>query len=577
MPTLIKAADESLSFKFQDSCKSSINYRTLSIGLVLVLCLSAATYIVLALNCPKFNRAEVFFAECAREMLRASNLVTPLYHSQPFFDKPVLVYWLIIGAFKTFGTSHFVARIPSIISALALIAVSGATAGALAGLEGGLLAAMALGSSFMFMSFAALCMSDMPLVLFDTITLGLLYLGTVLEHKRNLLWWLASASMGLAFLTKGPVGIVLPTISFLLYMSLSRQLAMIKLRHLGTGLLTATVLAAPWFIAAFKANGTGAMYWFFVRENLQRFAGSTYDTHRPIWFMVTSLMGGFLPWSVFLPFILASSIRQWRVGTKSAALRLELFLWLWIAVVTGFFSISRGKIDYYCLPAYPACAILVGLHLSAWLKNNGLPAVLTGWALALSMVLSGGASCIFLSQIFDSQPPSQWLLVPASLIAASILAVFSLSRKRYFQAYALSFVGISLAAIGFGLQVLPLLSSMQPPIDYATVIRQGPLNSTVGIYKTLDNWIDEVTFQTGREPVKIETVEQLAKFLQSPQPVYAMVPQDSFDQLPTNVLSQVRVISCRPFLAHSLNPGYVIQNRGHLNDGQPLLLVTQRQ
>src|SRR5262249_43716470 len=130
--------------------------------------------------------------------------------------------------------------------------------------------------------------------------------------RRNQMWWLAATTMGFAFLTKGPVGIVLPTACFLGFLGLTRQLSLIKLRHVLAGAATIIAVSLPWWIAAYKANGTGAVVYFFVRENPIRFAGSTYDTHKPIWFMLVSLMTGFAPWSLFLPLVLWSSVQKWR-------------------------------------------------------------------------------------------------------------------------------------------------------------------------------------------------------------------------------------------------------------------------
>src|SRR5262249_18625568 len=172
--------------------------------------------------------------------------------------------------------------------------------------------------------------------------------------RRTLLWWLASVSMGLAFLIKGPVGLVLPGLSFLLYMGITRQLSLIKPLHVLAGAATAAIVASPWFLAAYHANGAGSMQYFFVHENLERFGGQTYDSHRPIWFMFTAFLSGFAPWSVLLPLVLIGSVRKWKEGLVWPEARRELYLWLWIAVVTLFFSLSRGKIDYYELPTYPA-------------------------------------------------------------------------------------------------------------------------------------------------------------------------------------------------------------------------------
>jgi 4-amino-4-deoxy-L-arabinose transferase-like glycosyltransferase len=95
--------------------------------LLCIVALAGAMYATFAVSWVKFSRAEVFFSECAREMIAQNNLVTPLYHNQPFFDKPIWAYWLIISMFKTFGVSHWAARVPSIIASICTIALTAFT------------------------------------------------------------------------------------------------------------------------------------------------------------------------------------------------------------------------------------------------------------------------------------------------------------------------------------------------------------------------------------------------------------------------------------------------------------------
>src|SRR5271154_1498901 len=92
------------------------------LGLIFIISLAAAAYTAVAFFWIKFSRAEVFFAECSREMMSSNNFITPLYHQHAFFDKPIFVYWLIIGMFKLLGINHLAARVPSIIASLITIA-----------------------------------------------------------------------------------------------------------------------------------------------------------------------------------------------------------------------------------------------------------------------------------------------------------------------------------------------------------------------------------------------------------------------------------------------------------------------
>src|SRR4030095_7776828 len=100
---------------------NDISSQAFGLGLALVVVLAAILYLSLGWSWEKFSRAEVFFAECAREMLRDGNFIPPLFHGRPFFDKPIFIYWLIVGMFKTFGVSHLAARIPSIVAAATTI------------------------------------------------------------------------------------------------------------------------------------------------------------------------------------------------------------------------------------------------------------------------------------------------------------------------------------------------------------------------------------------------------------------------------------------------------------------------
>lgn len=559
-----------------ESCRENIAPRGRFLrNLGLVLALAALLFVCVAYGWPKFSRAEVFFAECAREMLRNHNFVTPLYHGHPFFDKPILIYWLIIGCFQTFGISHLVARIPSIIGALAAAGITGFVTGMAAGTMSGLLAAMALSSAFMYFAFAACSMSDMLLTMFDVITLFLLYAGAASSRRRTLLWWLASVSMGSAFLTKGPVGLVLPAVSFALYLAITGQLKLIKPIHVLIGGATAAIVASPWFLAAYFANGTGAMQYFFLHENVERFAGSTYDTHRPFWFMVTSFFTGFAPWSIFLPFAFAGSVRKWRHNFGGVEAKRELFLWLWIFIVVSFFSFSRGKIDYYALPAYPAAAVLVGMYLSAWIKSGNRTALFAGWLLCGALAVAGSGCLIILPRIVVGTSFVHWMLMPAALMLASLLGAVCMLHREYFKAHVMVFMGVCLSAAGFALQVLPAIVDMQPVLSYVRVVRESSPDTTIGIYSSLENWIDEILFQTDRESVKVSSRKELLAFLSGKEAVLLIVPEDQIVNLPVEALSNLRIMQSRAYIAHSLNPGFALKRKGMLAAGVPLLLVTK--
>ncbi len=519
--------------------------------LLIILSLAAVTYAALAFNWNKFSRAEVFFAECAREMLVSGNFITPLYHNQPFFDKPIFVYWLIIGMFKTFGVSHFAARVPSIVASLVTIGCTAFAGARLFGRRSGLLAGAILTSAFMYLSFSYLCMSDMFLVMFDTVSLIFIYAGMRFLQQRTTFWRIAAISTGLSFLTKGPVGVVLPVAASLVYMALTKRLSFIKAGHVLWAAIALIVIASPWFYAAYFANGTSALIHFFVQENLQRFAGSTYDGHKPFWYTICSFFLGFAPWSILLPpaFIwfcknlskpnnrvpgqikvtddlnyepmsvkIAPRLSLTSMSLLSVELSAELFLWIWVFISVGFFCFSRGKCDYYTLPAYPAAAILLAEYIC-----NCLPKfqnIIKGLALA-----------------------------------------------------------ISAGTIVFACVALPQMMCLVPINKYAFLIKNCSIDTakkkiSLGVDNSLFSWIDEILFQSGIDAHCLTSTREIDNFIAQNEPAVIMVPEDKYNALSTKQKKQWRVLSCDRVATHSLTPGYVLSRGGNILDPMPLIVAT---
>src|SRR5262245_10703454 len=88
----------------------------------------AAVGLLIALAVPLFfvnlGRAglidpdEPYYAMPALEMLRSGSWLVPIFRGQPWFDKPVFFYWVVLASFKTFGVSEWAARLGSALAGL---------------------------------------------------------------------------------------------------------------------------------------------------------------------------------------------------------------------------------------------------------------------------------------------------------------------------------------------------------------------------------------------------------------------------------------------------------------------------
>ncbi|HEX8097465.1 MAG TPA: glycosyltransferase family 39 protein, partial [Pyrinomonadaceae bacterium] len=67
---------------------------------------------------PLLGADEPRYAEVAREMLVRRDPVTPTLGGHNWFEKPALLYWMMMAAFNAFGVSEWAARVGSACSGL---------------------------------------------------------------------------------------------------------------------------------------------------------------------------------------------------------------------------------------------------------------------------------------------------------------------------------------------------------------------------------------------------------------------------------------------------------------------------
>jgi 4-amino-4-deoxy-L-arabinose transferase-like glycosyltransferase len=370
---------------------------------------------------------EARYAEVAREMFASGVWITPKLDGFNFFDKPVLQYWASALFYELFGVHEWTARLwVAFTSLLAILAVGWATK-RLYGARAGWIAALILGSTLLFVSGAHINTMDMGVAAFLSVAICLFLVAQFdpsAEQQRvrlNLLGW---ASLSLAVLSKGLIGLVLPAITLAVFMILERDWTILRRITMGWGLLVVLLIAAPWFVAI-SIKHSDFFDYFFIKEHFSRFLTNVYDRDRPWWFFIPVVLLGLFPWVAFLPF----SRSGWRGVSESQSGR---FLLCWIAVVFAFFSVSHSKLPFYILPIFPAIAILIAWRLSTLTVRALEWRFMWISALAVTMAvvaLTLTLSTRHLSQHTDMHPALLWLMRGLGALAiVSAICTFMLAR-----------------------------------------------------------------------------------------------------------------------------------------------------
>src|SRR5262249_57393434 len=108
------------------------------------------------------------------------------------------------------------------------------------------------------------------------------------------------------------------------------------------GAIAALVVGAPWYVAMIALHGRAFVDTFLLQYNVVRFVRPEHASQTGHWYSVflnvPVLLGGFFPWSAFLP----QALR--RAGGANPGGRLAL---VWFAVVFVFFSVSKTQLPTY--------------------------------------------------------------------------------------------------------------------------------------------------------------------------------------------------------------------------------------
>ena len=348
-----------------------------SVGL---LALSVALFFIGLSATGLFDADEPAYAQAAREMLERGDWVTPTFNGAPRFDKPVLFYWLIMLGYSLFGIGEFAVRCWSALAGTVLVLLVAWAARRWLAPPADRWAGLALATCFLTAVLARAAVTDMLLTLFVTaaILAGVAAWEAPSDGSAHAgrnwarLGWVA---MALAVLVKGPIGLIIPGITFGLGLWATREFRY-GLRRLvpWEGPLLFLAIALPWYLLVLSANGWAFIEGFILKHHVTRYTGVVSSHAGPFWYYLPVLLVGFFPWSGYLP---AAGWRAWQIlrrrTPERCGDRLIVACACWAVGVFVFFSLSGTKLPSYLLPAFPAFALLVaglGIPNEKWKMEN---------------------------------------------------------------------------------------------------------------------------------------------------------------------------------------------------------------
>ena len=425
---------------------------------------------------------ETFYGQTAKEMFLKGEWLTPTLYGEPQFEKPIFFYWLIEISYKIFGINEFAVRFPcALFGFLGLVGIY-LLGRLLFSNRTGIFSAVILATSLEYLILSIGCVTDM--VLFTLLLFGVLLFFYGQIRRKDYSYLLSSAAFALATLTKGPIGLLLPAFIIVLYLALTKNLAIFKKGFMLAGaLIIFAIIAKPWYIIMYKIHAQDFLNVFFGFHNVTRFLTPEHKIGSQVYYNIPIVLGGFFPWSVFLPlgfWHMFKTIRlpAGKAGNTHDAIcntnNTSIFLLLWFVFIFLFFTASSTKLPTYIFPCFLSLALITGKLWDDFLNKGAAPGLIKWTKVSyyslpsLILVIFVGV-CIFIKMDYP-EILGKVIITGLFLIFGIALSTAAFIKRKFIAAFLL--IAYSVALIIY-------------PIDKLILPDLGPHESSKALSKEL--------------------------------------------------------------------------------------------
>jgi len=331
-------------------------------------------------------------------------------------------------------------------------------------------------------------------------------------------------AIGLANLTKGPHGLLIPLLAVLVFLASSHDLAFVRRMGLLWGLPLSLVPFGFW-VAAYRGTGEAFPLEALLQRLTHRFTSGEHHA-QPFYHVLISLPLEFFPWIILLPAALRLTFP--RPGARPD--RDNAYVYSWAIVIFSVFAVSVEKRGVYLLPLLPLLALLVArlwdLALMGWDPSPVDRAIawLPGTCLALAIVGAAVALPKIRSQAPDLLRPAVFVAVAAGLAALLALIVY----RRYKGGAALA------AFCGGVVNRLPGRGRHGPAGARSAQIGarlqpSRPRRRRQNALAMYPDYHPTYVYYTGRFIPVLRNSRQLGEYFNSPDLRYCLIEDDVFE------------------------------------------------
>lgn len=352
--------------------------------------LYAVFFVGLPMDIMEIDAAQ--YAVIAWEMAEKNNYLETYQRGIDYLDKPPLLFWVSALAYKIFGVSNFAFRFfPVLLSFLGAYSTYR-------------LAKLYYSEQVAYWAalFLASCQATFLMnhdvrtdnMLTTFVAFSLWQLGAYLKDGKWLNLVGGFVGIGLAMLAKGPIGFVIPILTFGLDLLAKRAWRNIFDWKYLLGLLIVALILLPMSIGLYQQfdlhpektvngqQGVSGLKFFFWTQSFGRITGENVWANQPDpFFLVHTTFWSFLPWTAFLLIAyIAETKRIFANKLKKIPTNEEIFVWSGYTLTFLALSQSKYQLNHYIYPIYSLGAILTAKWFEKMLHwSSKYLKIIQGW------------------------------------------------------------------------------------------------------------------------------------------------------------------------------------------------------
>lgn len=313
-------------------------------------------------------------------------------------------------------------------------------------------AILMLMTSGLFLGLTIVVRMDMLMVMFITLSLFTFYkIYKGVNHPRDT--YLFPVYVFLALFSKGPVGILVPFVSTMLFLIYRKELHTFK-RYWGwKSLLIILAGCAIWFTGVYLEGGKEYLNNLLVHQTVGRGVNS-FHHKEPFYYYAISIWYSVAPWSLLTIGLLIAGVYKRKIKSE-----IEIFFVIIILSTIGFLSIISSKLGVYLLPIIPFLVFLSASQMKQFnIQNNwikvaiAIPTVSFLFSLPIIIYLKNTEEMAYLNI------PLIYLVCAVVTLTGIITLFFLYKKKETYKAIFSLSLGVLLSAFILGF-AMPQLNS----------------------------------------------------------------------------------------------------------------------